>query len=194
MPIKLDCPCGKQFRVRDEDAGKKVRCPACQVLTRIPSTAVVPAVPPPVPVPARAAPAPPPPPPPPASKRQTEDDNPFAHLTDAPSPPRGRGAQDYDEDHDHDDRRRERRGASGLEADDLLRKRNLEKRPGDGNSSDGSGFGGINAGVGGGILMMLIAVVWFVVGLAAGIIFFYPPILFILGLVAFFKGLAGGDK
>ena len=32
----------------------------------------------------------------------------------------------------------------------------------------------------------------FVVGLAADIIFFYPPILFIIGLVTFFKGLAAG--
>ena len=43
-------------------------------------------------------------------------------------------------------------------------------------------------------LMMVIAVVWFVGGLAADIIFFYPPVLFIVGLVAFFKGLAGGES
>ncbi len=44
-----------------------------------------------------------------------------------------------------------------------------------------------------GILMMIGAVVWFFGGLAAGIIFFYPPILFILGLIAMVKGLMGGD-
>jgi hypothetical protein len=37
---------------------------------------------------------------------------------------------------------------------------------------------------------MVIAVIWFVVGLAGGIIFFYPPVLFIIGLVALCKGLA----
>jgi hypothetical protein len=37
-------------------------------------------------------------------------------------------------------------------------------------------FGSLNAGMVGGLLMMLIAVVWFVVGLAVGFIFFYPPI------------------
>jgi len=42
-----------------------------------------------------------------------------------------------------------------------------------------------------GILMMVGAVVWFVVGWASGYIFFYPPILFIIGLVAMVKGLAG---
>ena len=45
------------------------------------------------------------------------------------------------------------------------------------------------AGIIGGVLMMVIAVVWFFVGLAAGFIFFYPPILFVVGIVAFVKGL-----
>ncbi len=39
---------------------------------------------------------------------------------------------------------------------------------------------------------MLIAVLWFVAGLFAGILFYYPPILFIIGLVAFCKGLVNG--
>jgi hypothetical protein len=49
----------------------------------------------------------------------------------------------------------------------------------------------MNAGVIGGVLMMVIAVVWFVVGLHAGWIFFYPPILFVIGIVALIKGLMG---
>lgn len=40
-----------------------------------------------------------------------------------------------------------------------------------------------------GIAMMLGAVVWFVGGLAAGFIFFYPPILFLIGLGSLIKGL-----
>lgn len=54
-------------------------------------------------------------------------------------------------------------------------------------------FGSINAGVGGGILMMVIAVVWFVLGLIFGWIFYYPPILFIIGLIAFIKGLVNRE-
>lgn len=50
-----------------------------------------------------------------------------------------------------------------------------------------------NSSVLGGVAMMVIAVVWFVGGLAVGFIFFYPPILFIIGLVAFFKGLFAGN-
>ena len=41
----------------------------------------------------------------------------------------------------------------------------------------------------GGVGMMVGAVVWFVVGWMAGRIFIYPPILFVLGIVALAKGL-----
>lgn len=49
------------------------------------------------------------------------------------------------------------------------------------------------AKIGGGLLTMLGATVWFVVGLAANRIFFYPPILFIIGLVAVLKGFFDGE-
>jgi hypothetical protein len=58
----------------------------------------------------------------------------------------------------------------------------------------GGGFGSINAGVGGGLAMMAIAVIWFVVGFAFGIIFWYPAVLFVIGLIAVFKGLAGSNE
>ena len=45
----------------------------------------------------------------------------------------------------------------------------------------------------GGIAMMLIAVVWFGAGYMAGVIFFYPPILFLIGVFAFLKGLFTGN-
>src|SRR5260370_33128427 len=38
-------------------------------------------------------------------------------------------------------------------------------------------FGSTSGGVLGGVLMIVIAIVWFVVGLAGGRIFFYPPVL-----------------
>jgi hypothetical protein len=44
-----------------------------------------------------------------------------------------------------------------------------------------------------GVAMMIGAVVWFVVGLFFGYIFFYPPILFIFGVVAFVNGMMGKD-
>ena len=42
-------------------------------------------------------------------------------------------------------------------------------------------------GTAGGIAMMAITVVWFFGGLAAGYIFYYPPILFCVALYALFK-------
>ncbi len=56
------------------------------------------------------------------------------------------------------------------------------------------GFGGINAGIGGGLAMMAIAIVWFCGGLMFDYIFFYPAILFILGLIAFIKGLSNAGR
>jgi len=52
---------------------------------------------------------------------------------------------------------------------------------------------GIKAGVVGGIVMIAIAVVWFYLGWQAGFIFFYPPILALIGLVAILKGLLEGN-
>jgi hypothetical protein len=37
MPIRVKCSCGKELSVRDELAGKAVKCPACQAAVRIPS-------------------------------------------------------------------------------------------------------------------------------------------------------------
>jgi hypothetical protein len=52
---------------------------------------------------------------------------------------------------------------------------------------------GIKKGMAGGIVMMVIAIAWFGGGYAAGFIFYYPPILFLIGLYAFIKGLFTGN-
>ena len=52
---------------------------------------------------------------------------------------------------------------------------------------------GIDKGMLGGVAMMVIAAVWFFGGLAADIIFFYPPILFVIGLYGLVKGLVKGS-
>jgi hypothetical protein len=52
---------------------------------------------------------------------------------------------------------------------------------------------GFSMGMLGGLLMMAIAAVWFFVGMAAGYIYFYPPILFVMGIVALIKGMADGN-
>jgi hypothetical protein len=52
---------------------------------------------------------------------------------------------------------------------------------------------GIQKGIVGGIVMIVIAVVWFAAGYAAGIIFYYPPILLLIGLYALIKGIITGN-
>jgi len=52
---------------------------------------------------------------------------------------------------------------------------------------------GIRKGIVGGLVMMIIAAIWFFAGLSAGIIFYYPPILFLIGLFALFKGAITGN-
>lgn len=52
---------------------------------------------------------------------------------------------------------------------------------------------GLDKGILGGAVMMLIAVVWFALGWAAGYIFYYPPVLFVIGLFGLVKGLLTGN-
>jgi hypothetical protein len=52
---------------------------------------------------------------------------------------------------------------------------------------------GIKKGVVGGMIMIGIATVWFIGGLYMGFIFFYPPILFLIGVYALIKGLVTGN-
>jgi hypothetical protein len=67
----------------------------------------------------------------------------------------------------------------------------------EGADNDGDLFGpeksGIQYGMAGGIVMMTIAVIWFGLGWMAGVIFYYPPILFLVGAFALLKGLVTGN-
>lgn len=80
--------------------------------------------------------------------------------------------------------------------DDLDFRKDKKKNRG---SSESENSGGsfeskvLNGGTGAGALAMGGAALWFVIGLMNDTIFFYPPILFILGLIAFFKGLAKNE-
>jgi len=52
---------------------------------------------------------------------------------------------------------------------------------------------GVNMGVLGGCIMVVVAIVWFFGALAMGVVFFYPPVLGAIGVYAIFKGLATGN-
>jgi hypothetical protein len=68
------------------------------------------------------------------------------------------------------------------------------KRPARRSESEGRGFPiAINSSIITGMAMMLGATVWFVLGLGFGYIFFYPPIMFLLGIGAIIRGFTGRD-
>jgi hypothetical protein len=77
------------------------------------------------------------------------------------------------------------------------RENNKRQRAEKAEQSKGNGLGFekgvLNSGVAGGLLAMIGAVVWFVAGLMNDVLFFYPPILFVIGLGAFFKGLTRNE-
>ena len=52
----------------------------------------------------------------------------------------------------------------------------------------------LDAGILGGAALLRAAIVWFVIGWWCGYIFFYPPILAVLGIVAILRSVLGGDS
>jgi hypothetical protein len=171
MPIALSCDCGRAMRIKDELAGRKIRCPACAgVLT--------------VPKPERVA---------------DEDDevvtvmpveSPSEALAPRPSP-----------------RQAVKRAETGVRVPSRepvaespspfskppkpVKRRKVSRS----RASRRSGpMLVIHREIVAGVFMMLGATVWFVVGFALGWIYFYPPILFVLGIAAVVRGLTGrGD-
>ncbi len=167
--MMLACPeCLKKLRVPVSSAGKNGKCPACQTVFRIPAaqtTATVASQ-------ARVAQAPAAPQAP-ATVPPIDDD--FYEFASSPSPTANSAPMTFP---------------------DLNAERPPKVKYPDPEEHDPvqSAKRGVDKGVLGGLAMMVIAVVWFFAGLQfLNRIFFYPPILFVIGLVAFVKGLATGN-
>jgi hypothetical protein len=194
MPIPFRCACGRSLRVKDELAGRKVKCPECGGVLTVPRP----------------------------DREEEEEDllpledapeekesrpDPDDMVQTAPRPARrpARDEDDEDEDDERSTRERVRRRAQRAEEREdrrregdreqrrLLKQHRKESRRdavrfGDAGSPSRGWLGGVNAGIVGGLVMILIAAVWFIAGLAAGIIFFYPPILAVIGVIAIIKG------
>jgi hypothetical protein len=170
MPIAVSCTCGRAMQIKDEFAGRKVRCPDCRGVVEVPEPhlltdelEVLNVAPP-----------------------EADVDTKPSRASVTARPPRP--VRDDDETGVCDEPRR--RPVDDEPPSRPERKRRPRPRIRREDPSPRGGFGTVNAGIAGGLLMMLIAVVWFVGGLMFDIIFFYPPILFILGLVAFIRGLS----
>lgn len=164
MPIALSCPCGRALNVKDALAGKRIRCPACQDILTVPEPENDLAL---EVLPADEA---------PRSRR--------AAIQAEPPEPMRRRERDEEDDDVPQVRRRSKVSRE-------IKRRSAVKRSRPLVTFEQGWFGNVNSGVVGGFLMMLIAVVWFVLGLAGGYIFFYPPILFVVGIIAVVKGGLG---
>lgn len=167
MPITFACGCGKTLRVKDEHAGKWVRCPACK------ETAMVP----------EAAPEPefevveddPPPPPRPARVRAEAA---AIKLDDEEPPPRPRSRPDQEYDGPKKKKKSKRAKPAADEKPDHFA---LER-------------GVLDSGMIGGLAAMVIAVAWFFIGRDQGVTFLYPPVLFAVGLLGFLRGLVNAGR
>jgi hypothetical protein len=173
MAISFGCVCGKQLKVTDEFAGKRARCPACAGVVIVPMPVKEPLAP---------------------------EDAAFEMLSEGPDPapaprvlkPAARQWEEVDEKpyqvntalNEPPTTKKSTREIPKFKAKKIQR-REARNRGRSGVS--------INSNVVTGGLLMLGAVVWLIVGLAAGWIFYYPPIMFIGGLVTMVKGFAGHE-
>ena len=208
MPIPLSCPCGRAFNIKDECGGHKIRCPQCKSVLSVPLPnkevepeefdlevieddeseemelevieddkpeelelevvedeevlEVLPAEP--------------------QTRRSAIQATPSAKR-----PPRL--SSSADDERIKASRRRDEEDEPRLKRRPKLRR---EEARGPAIAFEEGWFGSTNAGIAGGVFMILIAVVWLVVGLAFNRLFFYPLILFVIGVIAIIKGLAGG--
>src|SRR5207247_6470440 len=180
MSIQFTCDCGKSIRVKEELAGRTGRCPHCGAKLTIPAA--------------------------PPKPRNADDEAGDFLLADStneqvisrPSPTSIKAA---------DDKTAVRPGtpttpapspeaarAAGPKAGSSLAKlfAPKKKKPPTGDEpKEWSGGIAIHPSILPGLAMMAGAAIWFFVGLAAGRIFFYPPILFCLGIAAIITGFRG---
>jgi hypothetical protein len=170
MLIAFSCPCGKQFQVADSYAGKRTKCTGCGGPLTVPN--------------------PPPPPEPEEDEYEVVDDPlPVAKAVPvravaAPPAVSKLGASRWA------DKPAPRPVVADDDEDRPARPKKKKRR-----ASQRSGGGvTVSGGVIAGLFMMLGAVVWLVVGLYFGWLFFYPPVLFIIGLISLIKGLMGFDE
>jgi len=168
MPIPIQCSCGRSMRIKDEMAGRKVRCPECKQVLAVPSS----------------------------TENEVEDEALRILTADSPEPkplpsPEEMKSSAIEERRSPSPAPQIPRSALSVGMPTASAK--PKTRPSK-STSDRAGFGiAVHPSIIAGALMMIGAAVWFFLGLAAGIIYFYPPILFVLGIGAVIRGFTGQD-
>ena len=201
MSIRFACACGRSFTVPADRAGKWTRCSGCQAKMQVPDAAPdagfeVIDEPPAAPAGAIAFKC--------GCGQPLEVDAEFAGQdvecptckkvvrTPAAGPTRAKRVEKPQAvevvDDDEPERPRKKKKRTDEERDSM---RYFE--PEHKTERFGTEKRILRGGVGAGIVAMVIAVVWFGLGLAAGRIFFYPPILFVIGAIGCIRSLMAGD-
>lgn len=166
MPIPVRCSCGRSYQLRDDLAGKRVRCAGCQEPITVPR---------------------------PDAVRDAEDQALQALLAEEPTPTAPKRSMPGTRPPAEDEEARRAVRPAGPAAPSWSkeargdkprkRKRSLDEPY----ESTGGGIA-VHREIVAGILMMVGAAVWFFLGLAANRFFIYPPILFVLGIAAVIRG------
>jgi hypothetical protein len=172
MAISIACPCGKRLRVADELVGKRCKCPGCGTVLAIRTPVAGDSGP----AAAGSARAQAPRPPVRAAAKRLEDE-----VLDVLPADHSKAADEYDLEPAHQKPRKKKKIRKG---------KAVPEKTGFFHGFDfGFERSASKAGMAAGILMMVGAVVWFVCGIVyMDRIFFYPPILFVVGLVALIRG------
>ncbi|MBI3821807.1 MAG: hypothetical protein HY289_03900 [Planctomycetes bacterium] len=167
MAIPFYCDCGRAMRVKDELAGRKIRCPACGEVLTVPKN---------------------------EPPKEVDDAALDVLLTESPAEKRRPGPMVEGPDEGEETRvtarptskltRTQPKKLDPTKSAALPRSERRERS---------EPWLVVSPSVITGLLMMVRAVVWFFGALAAGWIFFYPPILFVLGIAAVFRGLTGRE-
>jgi hypothetical protein len=161
--------------VKDDLAGRKIRCPGCKEVLKVPEPAMDDEDAAELLLMEGPPPAKPPQPPVADDYGVLEKVKPKARRID----------RDDDDDAEKEDRSERRR-----------RKRRDPWRQAESREERGGAFSGIavSPSITTGMLMMVGAVVWFCLGIMLiDTIFFYPPVMFVLGAAAVVKGILGRE-
>jgi hypothetical protein len=177
MAILFTCACGKRLKVADQLGGKRCRCPGCGEIRSVPE--------------ARAA----------DPEAARGDESPIAAgkprraTTEIRAPRRSDIPEVLPADDDDEEAYKPRDEEAYEPRPEQERPRRREKKLVRKRLPEQKGYFSfekrlLDKGALAGVLMMVIAVAWFVCGLIfLDRIFFYPPILFVIGVIAFIKGL-----
>ncbi|WP_020471655.1 hypothetical protein [Zavarzinella formosa] len=183
MPILLKCSCGRSLRVKDEAVGRRIKCPDCESVLTVPKpeepdvvedlevvedSEVEQAAPPKKPAP------------PPLPKKT------IAIAEEAPSAkPRSRYGDREDEEKPSAKRKSRYDDDEDDEPEKPRKPKKKKKRP---VQHEEQGPNPLRT-ILGGVASMVIAGIWFSLALAADRIYIWPPIMFVLGLIAIFRGI-----